>query len=389
MFIKRTLEEKILALAHQFPAIGLLGPRQSGKTTLAKNTFTEHRYFNLEDISIRSLIREDPHAFLSKYKDGPGIIFDEIQNLPELFSFIQVYIDEYKRKGFFILTGSQNFALNQAISQSLAGRIALLTLLPLSIKELRQGNLLPDSIDETIFKGSYPAMYADGVSARDWYRNYINTYIERDVRLLKNITDLGAFQHFMKLCAGRVGNVLKLTSLSNETGMSVTTIKQWLTLLQASYIVFLLQPYYHNIGPRLTKAPKIFFYDTGLACSLLGIETPDQLFTHYNRGNLFESMIISDLYKQRENKGMNPNIYFWRDKHDYEIDCIIEHPQKLVPVEIKASQTFNRSFFEHMNKWNQLTETDPGDNIIIYGGNDSQNTKNGRLVSWKTLGELD
>lgn len=387
--IKREIAIKLLNLAEQFPAVAILGPRQSGKTTLAQLTFPDYHYFSFEDYDTRALVQSDPRAFLMRYKDECGVILDEIQNVPELFSYMQGHIDTYKKRGHFIVTGSQNFALNESISQSLAGRIALLTLLPLSIDELVKADKLPKTLDQALFCGMYPSVYAPKVQPSDWYRSYIGTYIERDVRQIKNISDLALFQRFMKLCAGRVSQVLNLTALSNDTGMSLPTIKQWLSVLEASYIIFLLQPYHNNLGKRLVKSPKLYFYDTGLVCSLLQLNNSEQLFTHYLRGHLFESYVIADLTKQRFNKGLTSNIYFWRDQSDYEIDCIVEAPGHLVPVELKSSQTFNPHFFEHLSKWNELTETNAASNVIIYGGNVSQKTKNGKLIGWRDSGQLN
>jgi uncharacterized protein len=384
--IARQLEAKLKKLATQFPAVAVLGPRQSGKTTLAKATFPDYRYFSFEDVAFQLTVREDPKAFLARYRNEPGIILDEIQHVPELFSYMQLEIDDYKKKGHFIVTGSQNFALNQAITQSLAGRIALLTLLPLSIAELKTAHCLPSTVDEVLLKGMYPAMYADAPEAVDWYRSYINTYIERDVRQIRNVTDLTAFQKFMRLCASRVGQILSLTSLSNASGLSVSTIKQWLSVLQASYSIFLLPPYYGHISGRLVKSPKLYFYDTGVICGLLSITSVELLFDHYLRGNIFESFIIADLIKQRENQGLNPNVFFWRDKNDYEIDCIIEEGQRLIPLEIKVSQTFNQHYFDGFARFNQLTETDPAHNIVVYTGDLTLATKRGKMVSWQEVG---
>lgn len=386
--IIRQITTKLKSLAHQFSAVAILGPRQSGKTTLAQMAFPDYLYFSLEDFDTRDLIKQDPRAFLMRYKDEPGVILDEVQNFPELFSFMQGHIDTYKKKGHFIVTGSQNFALNESISQSLAGRIAILTLLPLSIEELQIAQLLPRSVDEAIFKGMYPSIYADGINPQDWYRSYINTYVERDVRQIKNIADLSTFQAFMKLCAGRVGQVLSLTSLSNDCGMSVPTVKQWLSVLEASYLIFMLQPFYRNMGKRVIKSPKLYFYDTGLVCNLLHITSQEQLFTHYLRGSLFESYMISDFIKQRFNQGLNSNVYFWRDQGDYEVDCIIEEYNRTVPIEIKATQTFNPHFFEYLYKWNDITDSDKKNNIVVYGGSASQDTQNGKLLSWHEAGIL-
>lgn len=247
---------------------------------------------------------------------------------------------------------------------------------------------MPQTLDEAIFRGMYPSIYADGVSPHDWYRSYINTYVERDVRQIKNIANLSAFQTFMKLCAGRIGQVLSLTSLSNDCGMSVPTVKQWLSVLEASYIIYLVQPYYRNMGKRVIKSPKLYFYDTGLACNLLQVSSAQQLFTHYLRGSLFESYMISDFIKQRFNQGLNSNVYFWRDQSDYEVDCIIEEPNQVIPVEIKVTQTFNHHFFEYLTKWNDITDSNQKNNIIVYGGSINQETKNGRLVSWQDAGSL-
>lgn len=302
---------------------------------------------------------------------------------------MQGFIDTHKKKGHFIVTGSQNFALTESISQSLAGRIALLTLLPLSMSELKMAKKLPESLDEALFNGMYPSIYADEAKPFDWYKSYVGTYVERDVRQIKNVADLASFQQFMKLVAARVGQVLNLTALSNDTGMSVPTIKQWLNILEASYIIFLLQPFYNNLGKRLIKSPKLYFYDTGLLCSLLQLQSSEQLFSYHLRGHIFESYIITDLMKQRFNKGVNPNIYFWRDQSDYEVDCIIEEHNRLIPAEIKSTQTFNPHFFEYLTKWNELTKTDPAHNIIIYGGIMSQDTQKGRLVGWKDVSGIN
>jgi uncharacterized protein len=387
--IRRNLALKLQKLATQFPALAILGPRQSGKTTLARATFSDYHYFSFEDLSTRALVLADPKAFLSKYMDSPGVIFDEIQNVPELFSYMQGYIDEYKKKGHFIVTGSQNLTLNEAISQSLAGRIAILTLLPLSIAELKEAGLLPENIDNALFNGMYPSIYADKTEPFDWYRNYVTTYIERDVRQLQNVGDLNTFKRFMSLCAGRIGQTLNYTSLSNDTGLSVPTMEKWFSILEASYIVFILQPYYKNLGKRVVKSPKLYFYDMGVACSLLSIENSDQIFTHYLRGSLFENYVIADLIKQRYNKGMNPNVFFWRDQSGYEIDCIIEKEQKLTPLEMKVSQTFNAHFLDHLAKWNDLTDSNPADNILVYTGELSQNMQKGRLLNWQEIGDIE
>lgn len=388
MIIKRILETKLKSLATQFAAISVTGPRQSGKTTLAKTTFPAYEYFNFEDPNTRSIFRADPHNFLKKFMDAPGLILDEPQNVPEIFSYLQIYIDEYHKPGHFIITGSQNFLLNESISQSLAGRIAILTLLPLSLQELIQTKKISETIDDTLFKGFYPELYKKEISIVDWYGSYINTYLERDVRQLKNIANLDRFNYFMKLCAGRNGQILNLSSISDDLGISVTSVKQWLSVLQSCYIIFLLEPYYKDFRKRVIKSPKIFFYDPGIVCSLLNLTNSDQLFANYMRGNIFESMIIADLLKQQFNRGIRPNCYYWRDKTHFEIDCIVEHGGNIVPIEIKVSKTADIEALDKLTAWNKLTKTKNENNVLVYGGDDDWNTKNGRIVSWRSAGTL-
>src|SRR3990170_598041 len=356
MIIKRTLEEKLKLLAIQFGAVTVTGPRQSGKTTLAKETFPNYEYFNFEDPNTRAVFRADPHNFLKKFMDAPGLILDEPQNVPEIFSYLQIYIDQYHKPGHFIVTGSQNFLLNESISQSLAGRIAVLTLLPLSIQELAQAKKLPTTIDETLFKGFYPELYKREISIVDWYGSYINTYLERDVRQLKNVTNLDRFNYFMRLCAGRNGQILNLSSISDDLGISVTAVKQWLSVLQSCYIIFLLEPYYKDFRKRVIKSPKIFFYDPGIVCSLLNLTNSDQLFANYMRGNIFEAMILADFLKQQSNRGIRLSCYYWRDKSDFEIDCIIERGVTMTPVEIKVSKTADTEALGKLLPWNKLTK---------------------------------
>ncbi len=387
MFIKRDISDRLQSLAQQFPAVAILGPRQSGKTTLAQSIFSNYIYFSFEEIGNRQLVLSDPKSFLEQYKNEPGLILDEIQHIPELLSYIQTHIDTYKKKGHFILTGSQNILVNQSITQSLAGRIAILTLLPLSINELKESNLLPKTTEIVSIKGMYPSVYADTFKPYDWYNFYINTYIERDVRQIKNITNLNLFQKFMQLCAGRIGQELNMTSFSNDLGLSIPAIKQWLSVLEATYIIFFLQPYHKNFNKRIIKAPKLYFYDTGIAAALLGITNEQQLFTHYLRGGLFESLIIADLKKQCYNLGIPPHLYFWRDHSGYEIDCIVDIDNQRIPIEIKASSTYTINFLTYLTKWNEFSNTDIANNLIIYGGDTGLVTsKLGKIISWSDAG---
>jgi len=386
--IKRKLSKELIYSATKFPAVAVLGPRQSGKTTLTKATFPKYTYISLENIDIREFAKTDPRGFLKKYENPHGIILDEIQNAPDILSYVQTYIDTHKKTGYFILTGSQNFLLNQAITQTLAGRISILTLLPLSIDELSQAKLISNNIEQNIFYGGYPRIYDENIPPTKWVPNYIRTYIERDVRQIQNVTDLTLFQTFIKLCAGRIGQLLNLTSLGNDCGISSGTAKKWLSLLEASYIVFLLQPHYKNFSKRLIKSPKIYFYDTGLACSLLGLTSSEQISTHYLRGNLFESYVLSECMKQYHNNGQIPPLYFWRDKHGHEIDCIIEQGDKLTPIEIKAGHTISKSYFANLSYWNKLSGNNPENSFVVYAGDDEQKRKNGHVLNWRLLHKI-
>ncbi|MGB5288910.1 MAG: ATP-binding protein, partial [Ignavibacteriaceae bacterium] len=319
--IKRQIQEKLVQLAEQFPVVAIVGPRQSGKTTLVKMSFKEKTYLNLEEPDTRLFAQTDPRSFLSGSKSG--LIIDEAQRVPDLFSYIQSIVDESKTPGQFIITGSHNFLMQEKISQTLAGRVAILTLLPFSLEEIRREDSEED-FPNYIFSGFYPPIYDRKIEPSDWYPNYIRTYLERDVRLIKNIPDLNSFTLFVKLCAGRIGQLLNLSSLAIEAGISVNTAKSWLSILEASYIAYRLEPHFQNFNKRLVKMPKLYFYDTGLACSLLGLESVDQISTHYLVGSLFENLVLSDLIKHKMNYGLNNNFYFWRDKLGREVDCLIE-----------------------------------------------------------------
>ncbi|MDR0687232.1 MAG: ATP-binding protein [Prevotellaceae bacterium] len=305
-------------MLRHYSVVVLTGPRQSGKTTLCKNKFPGYAYFNMEDLSLREQVAAAPKGFLEQYAPG-GIIIDEVQQYPELLSFVQVVADSHPSYRF-ILTGSSNFALLQKVTQSLAGRAALLTLLPLSLAELK-GYLHADT-DTLLLNGGYPAVWGRQMPAHDVYRSYYSTYVERDVRQLLNIKDISSFKTFIRLCAGRIGSELSASALSCEVGVSSHTITHWLSILEASYLLFRLPPFYRNIGKRLVKAPKIYFFDTGLACFLLGIENERQLATHPLRGAIFENLITLELMKSRFNAGREPNIYFYRDKSQREVDIV-------------------------------------------------------------------
>jgi len=388
MYIKREITSRLKEAAKEFSVVAILGPRQSGKTTLAKRVFAKHKYVSLEDYDLRALANSDPRAFLHDYPTKQGIILDEIQHAPHLLSYIQTIVDEEKKKGFFIITGSQNFLISQSITQTLAGRIAIMTLLPLSIAEIEKANVLPSSIERAVFNGSYPALYAEEISTSRLYQGYTVTYLERDVRQIKNITDLNLFKKFMGLCAGRTGQIVNFSSLGNDCGIDDKTVRAWLSLLEASYVIFFLQPYYKNFGKRLIKAPKLYFVDTGLACSLLRIKSSDELLHHSMRGALVETFIISDLLKQQYNLELLPSLYFWRDRTGNEIDCLVDEGKKVVPIEIKAGKTVSSSYFKELTYWKDLAGNKESKPYIVYAGTENQRWPAGNVISWKSAGEL-
>jgi uncharacterized protein len=387
--IKRNISEAILRLSKAFAVVAILGPRQSGKTTLAKDLFKSYKYLSLEDLSLREDAKKDPKGFLNLYKDFPGIIIDEFQHVPELLSYIQLIVDENRKSGYFVLTGSQNFLMNKMISQTLAGRIAITTLLPLSIGELKNDNLLPDSIEKLAYIGEYPELYTnENLTPYDMYFNYTKTYVERDVRDLQNVQNLSTFIKFMKLCAARIGQVLNYASLANDANINVATAKSWLSLLEASYIVFMLQPYSTQFTRRLIKTPKLFFYDTGLASYLLGLNDVEDLKISPYRSNLIESLIVSQIVKMYFNTGKSPNIYFLRDKTGHEIDCLIEKSNKLIPIEIKSTMTPHKSYFDGINFWQnvkQIGNKKISKGIVVYSGNETEKRTYGTFLSWQNL----
>ncbi|HRZ97693.1 MAG TPA: ATP-binding protein, partial [Paludibacter sp.] len=318
--IERELKTKLVALATKYPIVTLTGPRQSGKSTLLRNTFPEYNYVSLENTENRLLAQSDPNGFLATYADKT--IIDEAQLVPVLFSYLQTHTDIQGKVGMYLLAGSQNFLLMESITQSLAGRTAVLKLLPFSRYELQNANVRKINIDEEIFTGCYPRIYDKKIYPTDFYPYYIQTYIERDVRQLKHIGDLNKFILFLKMCAGRIGQLLNLSSLANECGIAVTTAQSWISVLESSYIVYLLRPDHNNYSKRLVKTPKLYFYDTGLACSLLNIIHAEQISTHFLRGALFENMVINEFVKKSLNAGHEPQLSFWRDKTGNEVDLI-------------------------------------------------------------------
>ncbi len=380
--IERTLTLKIIALAQKFQVITLTGPRQSGKTTLVRAAFPSLPYVSLEEPDIRQIALTDPRGFLSNYPTGA--ILDEVQNTPDLFSYIQKIVDE-NRQVQFILTGSSNFLLMEKISQTLAGRTAILHLLPLSFEELKPGF---EQYESVIFKGQYPRIYDRDIAPTDFYPAYIQTYIEKDVRLMKNIGDINTFIQFTQLCAGRVGQLLNYTGLANDAGISPNTAKAWLSILESSYILYRLQPFHRNFNKRLVKSSKLYFYDTGIACSLLGIHDENQVNLHYMKGALFENLIINEFIKHNFNRGEYRLPYFWQDSRGKEIDCLLVDGEKIVPVEIKSGKTISNSYFDNLEYWHQLAATPKEQGYVVYGGDQSLQTSAGSFVSWRELNRI-
>lgn len=376
----RTASSEIQSLAKGYPIVTIIGPRQSGKTTLVRQVFPNKPYVNLEALDVKELAEADPRAFLGQYPNGA--ILDEIQRVPKLLSYIQVIVDEVDAKGMFILTGSHQLELHQAITQSLAGRTALLNLLPMSLQELSLAGF-DLSLNEALLKGGYPRIFKDNLDPTKAYRNYFQTYIERDLRQLIQIKDLTQFQRFVRICAGRIGQLLNLEGISNDVGVSSHTVKEWISILEASFILFRLQPYFENFGKRVIKSPKLYFYDVGLASYLLGIENSEQMDRDPLRGHLVENLAILEILKSRLNQGLDPQLYFFRDAHGHEVDLIFQSGRTLIPVEIKSAQTFNKDFLKNLNYFQQLLGERAGTGALIYAGDQEQKVGAFRILNYK------
>ncbi len=385
-FFKRKIEGELLKLTTGYPVVTVVGPRQSGKTTLVRRAFPNKPYVNLESPDVRELAQTDPRGFLEPY-ERDGAIFDEIQRVPSLLSYIQVLVDERRKTGMFILTGSHQLELHQAISQSLAGRTALLHLLPMSLTELSEaGFKLP--LDELLLKGGYPRIFSHNLEATSAYRSYFQTYVERDVRQLMQVKDLTQFQRFVRTCAGRIGQPLNLEGLGSDVGVSAHTVKHWLSILEASFVIVRLLPYYENFGKRLTKASKLYFTDVGLASYLLGIETEQQMSRDPLRGHLFENLVVTELAKSRLNRGLDPNLYFFRDAHGNEVDVVYQAGRQLIPIEIKSSKTFTAEFLKPVRFFNDLVGERCGPGFVVYAGEHEQTVDVVKLVNYMHAGRL-
>lgn len=380
--IDRIAENDAIRLSKQYPVLTIVGPRQSGKTTLCQKAFTEHAYVSLENLEERELALHDPKSFLARFKDP--LIIDEIQRVPSILSYIQTKVDSSKKNGSYILTGSQQFELMETLGQSLAGRTAILRLLPLTIQELYNHYKIYNSLEEYLYTGFYPRVYDQQLNPTEASSFYLSTYVERDIRSLINIKDYLLFERFLKVCASRTGQLLNMTSIGNDCGLSHNTVHNWLSLLEASFILYRVPPHFRNYSKRLIKAPKLFFYDVGFAAYLLGVERKEQLVNHPLKGALFETLVMGELLKARYNAVKGNNLYFFRDSTGHEVDCLLDQGSYCVPIEIKSSQTINENFFANLKFYNGLQQN-AAKPILIYGGDESYVRESAEVVSYREL----
>lgn len=378
--IPRQAASTLAQLADGYPILAITGPRQSGKTTLAREAFPDRPYVSLEDPDTRAFADEDPRGFLARYADGA--ILDEAQRCPALFSYLQTRVDADRRMGHFILTGSQQFGLLSSISQTLAGRVGLVQLLPFALQELLDAQVPVGGLDDVLWRGLYPPLRDRPLAPEQWFANYVMTYVERDVRQLIAVQNLSLFQRFLKMCAARCGQLLNLTSLANDCGVSHKTIAAWLSVLEAGYIVFLLQPHHENFGKRLVKTPKLYFHDTGLAAHLLGIHDPAHMAIHSARGALFENFVVCELMKRRYNQGLAAKLYFWRNNTGEEVDVLIEQGGRLMPVEVKSGQTFHAEFLAGLHRWMRHAGDKALPAHLVYGGEESMTRAGVSVHAW-------
>jgi predicted AAA+ superfamily ATPase len=385
--ITRSLEPRLRSLARKFPVVTVTGPRQSGKTTLCRAVFPDKPYVSLEAPDVQDFARRDPRRFLAERRDGA--VLDEVHRVPELLSYVQALVDDTPGAGRFVLTGSANFALLQSVSQSLAGRTALLELLPLSLEEVRRFPDPPTDLIDLLWRGSAPATYDRGLDPGDWYPSYVATYVERDVRSILNIGDLVAFQTFVRLCAGRTGQLVNLSALGADAGVTHATAKAWLSVLEAGYVTWRLPPYHSNVSSRLVKTPKLHFFDTGIVCYLLGIRSADHLRDHPLRGAIFETWVASEIRKARIHRGLPANLAFFRDRKGSEVDLVVELGRGLLAVETKSGQTIANDFFTGLRAFDAVVAAArPRRRVrkmVVYGGQESQDRTAGEVVPWSAI----
>ncbi len=381
--LNRKLGEKIKESALKMPILAITGPRQSGKSTLIQAIFPDHNYLNLEDPELRRFALSDPKGFL--HSNNGKVILDEIQYVPHLFSYIQVISDQEKVAGQFILSGSQNFQLIESISQSLAGRVSIFNLLPFSLEEIKNSPFEMESYEEYLLKGFYPRIYDLDLDPYRWLQDYLSTYVERDVRQLLNIGDLALFRQFLEMCAGRIGQLINFSEIGNQLGISYQTVGKWLSILETSFICYTLRPYHKNFNKRIVKSPKLYFYDTGLACALLNLRTVEELNRHFAKGALFENLILNEVMKNQLNRELPAKNYFWNASGSHEIDLLMEVGGRLIAGEIKSGRTINSNFFNSLTYFQQTSGISPEDSYLIYGGEEVQKRSIAQVINWRSL----
>lgn len=383
--INRQITASIKELLGKFPVLTITGPRQSGKTTLIKSLFPDWHYFSMETPDVRARVMENPRELFARF--GHRMVLDEVQRTPDLLSYIQTIVDE-DQDACFILSGSHNLLMLEQISQSLAGRSAIFYLFPLSLSELQSGGFFSEKYEELIFQGCYPRIYDRHLTPTQFYPNYIDTYVQRDVRQIKNVGNLNLFTRFLSICAGHIGQSINYSSLANTTGISVTTAQSWISILETSFVLYQVNPYFRNFNKRIAKAPKLYFHDTGLACSLLRINNVNALENYFQKGALFENFVVNEICKTFFNRGERPPVYYWRDQNQHEIDLILDSGGQLIPIEIKSARTFSTDFFKHLSWFQKIAKIPIANSYVVYGGEQDWELENGKLLSWKRIPEL-
>lgn len=384
--VSRLLSSQIEAAAQKMPVVAVTGPRQSGKSTLIQQLFPAYQYINLEDLEQRTFARTDPKGFL--LNAGSRAILDEVQYAPDLLSYIQVITDREKIPGQFVISGSQNLLLMESIAQSLAGRVAIFNLLPFSLEEIRGTSFAQATYEDYLFRGFYPRIYDLDLNPTAWLLDYIRTYVERDLRQIVNVSDLGTFRQFLEICAGRIGQLVNFSEIGSLIGVSYQTVNKWLSVLETSFIAYTLRPYHQNFNKRIVKTPKLYFYDTGLACALLNLRNVDDLNRHFAKGALFENFVINEILKNQLNRNLNPKNYFWNAAGAHEIDLLLDQGGRLIPIEIKSGRTINTHFFDSLKYFQPLSGALPTESFLVYGGDEVQQRSLAQVLSWKNLNLL-